>query len=166
MKRFLNICRGDNGAGTWRILIWRSLTAAMLAVLFLTASAKPVLAENGMRMTAVVLRAETDTAVSVFDSRNLFPGSDDKTNRGISGFTGKTVRKISSAGVKLSKTSYTYDGHAKKPSVTVKYGGKKLKKDRDYTVSYKNNKKRGTASVIIKGKGRYSGTVTKTFRIR
>ena len=35
----------------------------------------------------------------------------------------------------------------------------------DYTVSYKNNKKVGTATITIKGKGDYAGTVTKTFKI-
>ncbi len=81
--------------------------------------------------------------------------------------TGKrVVRRISSSEVKLSKTSYKYDGKAKKPSVTVRYCGKKLKKNRDYTVSYANNRKRGTAKVIVRGKGDYSGTITKTFRIR
>ena len=36
--------------------------------------------------------------------------------------TGKrVVRRISSSEVKLSKTSYKYDGKAKKPSVTVRY---------------------------------------------
>lgn len=73
---------------------------------------------------------------------------------------------LHSSNVKLSRTKYTYDGHSKKPSVTVRYSGKKLKKNRDYTVSYRNNKKRGTAKVIVRGKGKYTGTVTKTFRIR
>ena len=73
---------------------------------------------------------------------------------------------LHSSNVKLSRTKYTYDGHSKKPSVTVRYSGKKLKKNRDYTVSYRNNKKRGTAKVIVRGKGKYTGTVTKTFKIR
>ena len=35
----------------------------------------------------------------------------------------------------------------------------------DYTVTYKNNKNVGTATVIITGKNRCTGTVTKTFKI-
>ncbi len=65
----------------------------------------------------------------------------------------------------LSKTSYVYSGKAKKPAVTVKFGSKALKKGTDYTVTYKNNKKVGTATVTIKGKGDYKGTVSKTFKI-
>ena len=72
---------------------------------------------------------------------------------------------IRSAKAILSKTSYTYDGKAKKPSVTVKLGSKTLKKGTDYTVSYKNNKSVGKATVTITGKGAYTGTVTKTFKI-
>ncbi len=49
----------------------------------------------------------------------------------------------------------------------IKVNGKTvtLKKGTDYTVSYSNNTKIGTATVTIKGKGNYSGTVKKTFKI-
>jgi hypothetical protein len=40
-----------------------------------------------------------------------------------------------------------------------------LKKDTDYTVSYKNNTNAGTGKVVITGKGNYTGSVTKTFKI-
>ena len=39
-------------------------------------------------------------------------------------------------------------------------------KDKDYTVTYKNNTKVGTATVVIKGIGNYKGTITKSFKIR
>lgn len=58
-----------------------------------------------------------------------------------------------------------YSGKAKTPAVTVKINGKTLKNKTDYTVSYKNNVKVGTATVTITGKGNYVGTVTKTFKI-
>ena len=74
-------------------------------------------------------------------------------------------KSISKAAVKLGKTSYAYDGKAKKQSVTVKLGKMALKANRDYTVSYKNNKNIGKASVTITGKGNYKGKVTKTFQI-
>ena len=74
-------------------------------------------------------------------------------------------QNISSATVKLSATSYTYNGKAKKPSVKVKLGSKTLKNGTDYTVSYSNNKNIGTATVKIVGKGDYAGTIGKTFKI-
>ena len=51
--------------------------------------------------------------------------------------------------------SYTYNGKKRTPKVTVKYGKKTLKKNRDYTVSYRNNQYTGKATVQIKGKGSY-----------
>lgn len=62
-------------------------------------------------------------------------------------------------------SSKIYTGKAVKPAVTVKAGSKTLKKGTDYTVSYKNNVKVGTATATIKGKGAYTGTVSKTFKI-
>lgn len=59
----------------------------------------------------------------------------------------------------------TYTGKAIKPSVTVKDGDKKLVNGTDYTLSYKNNTKPGTATVTITGKGKYTGTKTVTFNI-
>lgn len=58
-----------------------------------------------------------------------------------------------------------YTGKALKPAVTVMAGTKTLVEGTDYTVSYKNNKAIGTASVIVKGKGNYTGTLKKTFKI-
>lgn len=68
----------------------------------------------------------------------------------------------------LSKTTTTieyikteYDGSAKTPKVTVNG----LTKDKDYYLSYSNNTEPGTATVTIKGKKAYRGTITKTFKI-
>ena len=72
---------------------------------------------------------------------------------------------ISGATVTLASSSYTYNGSAKTPSVTVRLNGVTLTKNTDYTVSYSNNTNAGTATVTITGKGSYSGTVTKTFTI-
>ena len=73
---------------------------------------------------------------------------------------------ISKASVTLSTSIYAYDGKAKKPGVTVKLNGKTLKNGTDYTVSYSNNTKVGTATVKITGKGNYTGSVSKTFKIK
>lgn len=62
-------------------------------------------------------------------------------------------------------SSHTYTGKAIKPKVTVKLKKKTLTAS-DYTVSYKNNTKPGTATVTVKGKGKYSGSVTKSFYIK
>ena len=52
------------------------------------------------------------------------------------------------------------------PKPTVKYGNKTLKLGRDYTLSYKNNVKPGTATITITGKGSYTGSKRVTFTIK
>lgn len=61
--------------------------------------------------------------------------------------------------------SKAYTGKSLKPSVTLKDGNTTLKNGTDYTVSYSNNKKIGTAKVTIKGIGNYEGTRTASFKI-
>ena len=66
----------------------------------------------------------------------------------------------------LAKTSYTYDGTAKEPLVTVKDGDKILTKGTHYIVEYSNNINAGTATVKVTGKGNYiEKKETKTFTI-
>lgn len=74
-------------------------------------------------------------------------------------FNGKTASNISTL------TNKVYTAAAQKPAVTVKYGSTKLTKGIDYTIAYAANKKVGTASITIKGKGLYSGTKVIKFKI-
>lgn len=74
-------------------------------------------------------------------------------------------KSISSTKAKLASTTYSYNGTAKTPAVTVTDNGITLKKNTDYTVSYKNNNAIGTATVTITGKGNYTGVKTLTFNI-
>ncbi|MDO4502142.1 MAG: hypothetical protein Q4D06_03065 [Coriobacteriia bacterium] len=73
-----------------------------------------------------------------------------------------TQRIISGMTAKLSTTSYTYTGAAKKPRVTIDG----LTNGVDYSVSYRNNVSAGTATVTVTGKGVCTGTITKTFTIK
>ncbi len=67
--------------------------------------------------------------------------------------------------VKLSKTSYEYNGKARKPFViAVDTEGKRIS-GKYYTVKYKNNKKVGKAAVTVRFKDGYEGMVVKTFTI-
>ncbi len=95
---------------------------------------------------------------------------------GVATITAKVGNKTASCKVtvnkyKISKCSVdkisnqTYTGKDIKPGVTVKSGKTKLKNGTDYTVTYKNNKNTGKASIIITGKGNYEGTITKYFYI-
>ena len=69
--------------------------------------------------------------------------------------------------IKLSATSYTYDGKVKTPKVKVTGANKKTISSGNYKVSYSRGRKNvGTYKVTVKFKGNYSGTVTKTFKIK
>lgn len=65
--------------------------------------------------------------------------------------TVKDINKCSVTGIKAK----TYNGKAQTQSITVKDDTKTLKDGTDYTVSYKNNKDAGTATIVITGKGNY-----------
>ena len=69
--------------------------------------------------------------------------------------------------ITLTPASYAYDGNEKKPAVTVKYGETVFTKDKDFTVSYENNKDVGKALVNIADKdgGNYVVSGSKTFEI-
>ena len=77
--------------------------------------------------------------------------------------TVKTFAKIKA--VSLSSSSYTYDGSAKKPGVTVTDANGAKIASSNYSVAYSNNVKKGTATATVTFKGNYSGTVKKTFKI-
>lgn len=59
-----------------------------------------------------------------------------------------------------------YNGKAHKPVPTIKHKETKLIEGTDYTVSYSNNVNLGNGVVTIKGKGKYTGTVKVTFKIK
>ncbi len=68
--------------------------------------------------------------------------------------------------VKLSYTSATYNGKAKKPTVKVINSKGNVVKSKNYTVTYqKGRTKVGKYKVTVKFKNNYKGTVVKTFKI-
>ncbi len=131
--------------------------------------------------------AITPEPVVEVDGTTLTPGTDyevsysDNTEEGTATVTitgkgdyygAKTVtfriskQSISDATV-TGITDQTYTGKAITPKPVVKLAdGTTLKEGTDYTVEYKNNINAGTATVTITGKGKYTGTVEKTFRIK
>ncbi len=71
---------------------------------------------------------------------------------------------ISSATVNGVKAKY-YTGKKITQNVSVVLGGKTLKENNEYSVSYKNNVKVGTAVLTISGEGKCYGVITKKFLI-
>ncbi len=73
--------------------------------------------------------------------------------------------ELTKSNVTLSQSSYVYDGSAKRPAVTVTYGGKTLTSGTDYTAAYSSNVNAGTATVTVTGKGSYTGSAAVTYTI-
>ena len=72
---------------------------------------------------------------------------------------------ISGAAVDSCETAGTYTGKPLRQTPVVILNGSTLVEGQDYTVSYKNNRNVGTATVTIKGTGDYTGKIKRTFRI-
>lgn len=75
-----------------------------------------------------------------------------------------TIVSMSKVSVKKISNK-TYTGKTIKPLPVVTYNGNTLKKGTDYTLSYKNNKKTGKATITITGKGNYTGAKKVYFYI-
>lgn len=74
----------------------------------------------------------------------------------------KQKKKLTSvSGIKNA----TYTGKTIKCKITVRSGKSTLKENKQYKVTYKNNKNCGIATIKITGIGDYQGTITKTFKI-
>ncbi|MDE6661702.1 MAG: hypothetical protein K2K46_00010, partial [Lachnospiraceae bacterium] len=79
--------------------------------------------------------------------------------------TGNKMSKVKVTGI----SSITYNPNETMEqdmsNVKLAYNGTPLNKDTDFTVSYVNNTKAGTAKIVFTGKGLYNGTLTKKFKI-
>lgn len=101
---------------------------------------------------------EIGTATAVITGHGIYAGTK-KVNFKI---TGTSVKKVRVTGIE--KKIYN-GGEQTQEHLVVTSGGNELKEGKNYVVSYAKNKNAGTASLTITGKGAYSGSVKKTFKI-
>lgn len=81
---------------------------------------------------------------------------------------GKIIKSViyAPASINIAKNSFVFNGKNITPAVVVKDIKGKIINKNNYTVSYKNNKNAGSATIIVKFKGNnYTGTMTKKFSI-
>lgn len=89
-----------------------------------------------------------------------------KTSNGKKATVKVTVSKINAKKATITAIkNQNQTGKAIKPTVEVKLNGRVLKNGVDYTLSYKNNKSAGKATVTVKFKGNYTGSKTVSFLI-
>lgn len=77
----------------------------------------------------------------------------------------KSIRN-SDITVTINTNDKEYTGSKIRTSVKLYDGTKKLKINKDYKVTYENNKNIGKAKVTVKGIGKYKGKITKKFYIK
>ena len=80
--------------------------------------------------------------------------------------TNITLYKDAAFTTPVTSTTYTYTGTAITPYVKVMDGATVLTQGTDYQVTYQNNINSGTASVVISGRGAYSGSTSVAFDIQ
>lgn len=121
----------------------------------------------------ITLKKDVDYSVGY--SNNIKEGEATVTVKGIGKYIGTNKlsfiilpasgKDISKLKLTLSTKDEPYTGANIKKSITLKNNNTILREYVDYTVAYKNNKKIGTATITIKGKGNYKGKITKKFKI-
>jgi hypothetical protein len=122
-----------------------------------------------VKLNGKTLKKDTDYTLTY--SNNTNAGTAKITVKGKGSYTGtvNVTFKISPASLSKAKVGSVakraYTGKAIKPTPSVVVGTRLLVKDKDYTLSYSNNVKTGKATILIKGKGNYSGSTKATFKI-
>ena len=72
---------------------------------------------------------------------------------------------ISGAEAAPEQAEYEETGEEIKPSVSITVNGSVLEEGKDYDLSYDSNIQPGTAQILVKGKGNYTGEKTLSFEI-
>ncbi|MBD5514013.1 MAG: hypothetical protein HDR06_04980 [Lachnospiraceae bacterium] len=126
-----------------------------------------------------LLTKDTDYTVSYSNNVNVGTANVVITGKSAQGYYGSVTKTFKITGTELSKVAQVdtskwqknvtigVTGSAQQTNAVLKAknGQKNLTKGKDYTVSYSNNTKPGTATAIFTGAGAYTGTIKKTFKI-
>lgn len=114
------------------------------------------------------LKSGTDYAVSY--SNNQHAGTAEATVTGKGNYAGTasgtfTISPANISEASISVAAQNYTGSQLTPVPTVTLDGMSLEFGTDFTTSYSNNVKVGTANITVTGKGDYAGSATSTFKI-
>ena len=115
-------------------------------------------------MTAVSSSGSTQAVTYAYDSTATSLYTTDILTLATTDFP-DGLHHIDGADVTLSSYSYTYDGTAHEPTVTVTYDGEELAEGGDFEVSYADNVNAGTATATVTGLDSWTGTAEATFVI-
>ena len=77
----------------------------------------------------------------------------------------KDAASVGDCTVDFDESSYKLKNHRAKPEVTVTYEGKKLRRGKDYVLSFVKNTESGTGYAIVRGKKKYKDWIAVPFTI-
>lgn len=125
-----------------------------------------------LKYGTITLKEGTDYTITY--ANNAAVGTASFEIVGLGNYTGTitkkfalVIRSVSDSDVKIAgiSSTYTYNGSAIAPVPTLTNSDGKMTKGVDYTITYKNNKAVGVATMTIKGIGKYQGTRDVTYKI-
>ena len=141
-----------------------------------TYTGKPITQSPTVKVGDVILRLNTD--YSILYENNVNVGTATIKFTGIGNYTGNVSRTFTiietpgsestpslSNAIITGISDKTYTGFEIIQVPTVQIGGKTLRNEIDYEVTFKNNFNPGTATITITGKGDYCGSISKQFKI-
>ena len=162
----------SNGSGSYQLLKPIAISSLKISVSNATYTGKSVIPKVTIKNGTYILKQGTDYTLTCKNNTKVGSKTASVTITGKGRYKSSVTRKfsigkgsIANAAISNIKKSYSKNKGAVKPAVGVTVSGVKLVKDKDYTVSYKNNNKPGTAKIILKGKGKYKGSKTVSFKI-
>lgn len=130
---------------------------------------EPILPKLTVKLGTKTLSLDKDYTVT--GSNNINTGTATLTITGKGNYNGSVSTTFEIVPKKMSRVkvekvnSYEYTGGRIRPSVEAYNGNVKLTLGTDYSLAYKNNRKVGTATIRLTGKGNYTGTKQVTFKI-
>lgn len=147
-------------------------SASILSCYYTGSSIKPT--SLNLKSTdgySLSLTRDKDYKLSYGNNTNAGQGT--VTMTGIGKFTGTYTinftidpKYIYSSDVEIADIEdQIYTGSSITPEISAVFNGKTLVKDKDYTLSYSKNTAAGTATVTITGKGNFTGSTDKKFKI-
>ena len=117
---------------------------------------------EGMQGKSFIKEAGKDT---YFDTCSLTHTPNDRWPLRIKAQTSR-AKDIDIAGAEIDEIEdQTYTGEAIEPMPVVTYKGEELVEGRDFEVFYRDNVAVGTATVLVSGKGAFTGVLERTFEI-
>ena len=124
-------------------------------------SAVPAISANDAGTFRLVITGKGSFSGTI--EKDIYVGSKDSLMKNAKITVGKDIKSVPYTGADIEPKASGENGTN---VFTVKIGSKFLTPETDYTVSYRNNRAAGTATIIVKGKGQYIGTKSAAFTIK